>query len=149
MLSRRFVADLKPDPLLRKIVMLAACAAVLVGLVLLMRLPLPVPARALLIALWLFTGLRQLGRHSRGMQRVQAIRLQEGEATVIDRQGRQSPVRIMSGSVVLPKLAWLRLRCPDGLVIGELLRGDAATDKQWRHLQILWRQGAGPFGGGG
>lgn len=129
--------------------MLAACAAVLVGLVLLMRLPLPVPARALLIALWLFTGLRQLGRHSRGMQRVQAIRLQEGEATVIDRQGRQSPVRIMSGSVVLPKLAWLRLRCPDGLVIGELLRGDAATDKQWRHLQILWRQGAGPFGGGG
>lgn len=149
MSSRRFVADLKPDPLLRKIVMLAACAAVLVGLVLLMRLPLPVPARALLIALWLFTGLRQLGRHSRGMQRVQAIRLQEGEATVIDRQGRQSPVRIMSGSVVLPKLAWLRLRCPDGLVIGELLRGDAATDKQWRHLQILWRQGAGPFGGGG
>lgn len=149
MSSRRFVADLKPDPLLRKIVMLAACAAVLVGLVLLMRLPLPVPARALLIALWLFTGLRQLGRHSRGMQRVQAIRLQEGEATVIDRQGRQSPVRIMSGSVVLPKLAWLRLRCPDGLVIAELLRGDAATDKQWRHLQILWRQGAGPFGGGG
>ncbi len=129
--------------------MLAACAAVLVGLVLLMRLPLPVPARALLIALWLFTGLRQLGRHSKGMQRVKVIRLQEGEATVIDRQGRQSPVRIMSGSVVLPKLAWLRLRCPDGLVIGELLRGDAATDKQWRHLQILWRQGAGPFGGGG
>ena len=149
MSSRRFVADLKPDPLLRKIVMLAACAAVLVGLVLLMRLPLPVPARALLIALWLFTGLRQLGRHSKGMQRVKVIRLQEGEATVIDRQGRQSPVRIMSGSVVLPKLAWLRLRCPDGLVIGELLRGDAATDKQWRHLQILWRQGAGPFGGGG
>jgi hypothetical protein len=149
MSSRRFVADLKPDPLLRKIVMLAACAAVLVGLVLLMRLPLPVPVRALLIALWLFTGLRQLGRHARGMQRVKAIRLQEGEATVIDRQGRPSPVRIMSGSVVLPKLAWLRLRCPDGLVIGELLRGDAATDKQWRHLQILWRQGAGPFGGGG
>lgn len=129
--------------------MLAACAAVLVGLVLLMRVPLPVPARALLIALWLFTGLRQLGRHSRGMQRVQAIRLQEGEATVIDRQGRRSPVRIMSGSVVLPKLAWLRLRCPDGLVIGELLRGDAAVSEQWRHLQILWRQGAGPFGGGG
>ena len=149
MSSRRFVADLKPDPLLRKIVMLAACAAVLVGLVLLMRLPLPVPVRALLIALWLFTSLRQLGRHTRGMQRVKAIRLQEDEATVIDRQGRQSPVRIMSGSVVLPKLAWLRLRGPDGLVIGELLRGDAATDKQWRHLQILWRQGAGPFGGGG
>jgi len=69
--------------------MLAACAAVLVGFVLLMRLPLPVPARVLLIALWLSTGLRQLGRHSRGMQRVKAIRLLEGEATVIDRKGRQ------------------------------------------------------------
>ena len=129
--------------------MLAACAAVLIGLVLLMRLPFPVAVRALLIALWLFTGLRDLGRHSRGMQRVKGIRLQEGEATVIDRQGRQSPVRIMSGSVVLPRLAWLRLRCPDGLTFGELLRGDAAVSEQWRHLQILWRQGAGPFGGDG
>ncbi len=149
MSSRRFVADLKPEPLLRKTVMLAACAAVLLGLVLLMRLPLPVPVRVLLIALWLFTGLRDLGRHSIGMQRASAIRIQEGEATIMDRQGRQSPVRIMSGSVVLPRLAWLRLRCSDGLIFGELLRGDAATDKQWRHLQILWRQGAGPFGGGG
>jgi hypothetical protein len=149
MSSRQFVADLKPDPLLRKILLIAACAAVLVGLVLLMRLPLAVPVRALLVVLWLFTGLRELGRQSRGMQRVKAIRLQEGEATVIDRQGRQSPVRIMSGSVVLPKLAWLRLRCPDGLIFGELLRGDAALSEQWRHLQILWRQGAGPFGGGG
>ncbi len=127
--------------------MLAACAAVLVGFVLLMRLPLPVPVRVLLIALWLYTGLRQLGRHSRGMQRVKAIRLLEGEATVIDRQGRQSPVRIMSGSVVLPRLAWLRLKCPDGLEYCELLRGDATQNEQWRRLQILWRQGPRAFGG--
>ena len=149
MSSRRFVADLKPDPRLRNIVMLTGCAALLVGLVLLMRLPILPPIRVSLIAFWLFGGLRQLGRQSRGNRRVRAIRLGEAEATLIDRQGRQSPVQIMSGSVVLPGLAWLRLECPDGLIFGELLRGDAAVSKHWRHLQILWRQGPGPFGGDG
>jgi len=147
MSSRRFVADLKPDPLLRKIVMLGACAAVLIGLVLLVRLPLIVPIRLALITLWLLSGLRQIGRYSRGIHRAKIIRLGAGEASVIDRQGRQLPVQIMSGSVVLPRLAWLRLKYPDGLMFGELLRGDAAVSQHWRHLQILWRQGPGSFGG--
>ncbi len=146
MSSKRFVADLKPDPLLRKIVMLGACAAILIGLVLLIRLPLSVPIRLLLIAFWLFTGIRQLGRQSRGVRRAKTIRLQEGEAIVIDRQGRQSPVQIMSGSVVGPRLAWLRLKYPDGLIYGEFLRGNAAVSEYWRHLQILWRQGPASFG---
>jgi hypothetical protein len=129
------------------IVMLSGCAALLVGLVLLMRLPLPVPIRLPLIALWLLSSVRQLGRQSRGVQRVKAIRLEVGGVTVIDRHGRQSPAQIMSGSVVLPRLAWLRLKCPDGLIYGELLRGDTAHNIQWRHLQMLWRQGAVSFGG--
>jgi len=128
--------------------MLSACAAILIGMVLLSRLPLPVTIRLSLIAFWLSTGVRQFARQSRGMQRTRAIRLEPGEAKVIDPQGSQLPVQIMSGSVVLPRLAWLRLKCPDGLIFGELLRGDAAHDEQWRHLQVLWRQCAGSFGGG-
>ncbi len=147
MSSRRFVADLKPDPYLRKIVMLAGCAALIIGLLLLMRLPAAVPIRLALVVPWLIGGVRQLSRQSRGVHRIRAIRLEVGEAWIIDRQGRRAAVQIMSGSIVLPRLAWLRLRLADGLVCGELLRGDATVCEHWRHLQILWRQGPGAYGG--
>ena len=129
--------------------MLSGCAAILIGLVLLIRLPISVPIRLPLIAYWLITGVRQLGRQSRGNHRAKTIRMEAADATLIDRQGRQSPVQIMSGSVVLPRLAWLRLKCPDGLIFGELLRRDSADSEQWRRLQILWRQAPGSFGGRG
>lgn len=127
--------------------MLAGCAALLIGLVLLIRLPVSPPLRLALSAIWLMGSIRELGRQARGMHRIKTIRLQTGEATVIDRQGRQAPVQIMSGSVVLPRVAWLRLRLADGLIYGELLRGVSSGCEQWRHLQILWRQGSGSFGG--
>ena len=127
--------------------MLAGVAAVLLGSVLLIRLPASVPIRLLLNAFWLIGGIWELSRQSRGVHRIKAIRLEVGEAMVIDRQGRQAPVQIMSGSIVLPRLAWLRLRFPDGLTCGEFLRGDPTVCKQWRRLQILWRQGPGTFGG--
>ena len=129
--------------------MFSGCAALLVGLMLLMRLPLSLPIRLFFCAFWLFGGIRELGRQSRGFDRIKLIRLNVGEAIVFDRQGTLAPVQIMSGSVVITRLAWLRLKLPDGLICGELLRGDPAVCEQWRHLQILWRQGLGAFGGRG
>ncbi len=127
--------------------MLGGCGALLVGWLLLIRLPIPLLIRLPLCAVWLVTGVRELSRQSRGYERIKSIRLEAGAAMVTDRRGRQAPVQILPGSVVLPRLAWLRLKCPDGLIYGELLRGDAAVCRQWRHLQILWRQGPGAFGG--
>ena len=144
--SKRFVAALKPDPLLRQVVMLAACAALLTGFALLIHLPIAPWARLGLAILWLVSQSREISRLARGAGRVKELRIGKAAATVVDRQGREEPVRILSGSVVLPKLAWLRLRLPDGLICSELLRGDPASNKQWRHLQILWRQGPGSFG---
>ncbi len=144
--SKRFVAELKPDPLLRQVVMLAACAALLTGFALLIRLPLAPWIRLGLALLWLVSQFREISRLSRGAGRVKEIRIGKAAATVVNRQGKEQPVQILSGSVVLPRLAWLRLRLPDGLIYGELLRGDPASNKQWRHLQILWRQGPGTFG---
>ena len=127
--------------------MLSGCAAFLIGLVLLIHLPLSVLIRLPLMVFWTVSSLGQLGRQARGVHRTKSIRLEPGEARIIDRQGKHLPVQIMSGSVVVPKLAWLRLKCPDGLEFCELLRGDATQNEQWRRLQILWRQGPGPFGG--
>ena len=129
--------------------MLAACAALLTGFALLIHLPLAPWARLGLVILWLVSQLREISRLARGAVRVREIRIGKGEATVVNRQGKEEPVQIMSGSVVLPRLAWLRLRLSDGLICGELLRGDPASNKQWRHLQILWRQGPGSFGRSG
>ena len=129
--------------------MLAGCAAFLIGLHLLIRLPASMPVRLALVVLWIIGSVRGLSRQSRGVHRIRAIRLEVGAVTVMDRRGRQTPARIMSGSIVLPRLAWLRLRLADGLICGELLRGDATVCVHWRHLQILWRQGPGAFGGRG
>jgi hypothetical protein len=102
-----------------------------------------------LTGLWLVGGIWEISRFSRGAARTRTIRLEAGESAIINRQGRQEPVQIMSGSLVLERLAWLRLKLPDGLIYGELLHGDPASCQQWRHLQILWRQGLGTFGGRG
>lgn len=126
--------------------MLAGCAALLTGIALLMRLPIAAWLRLGLAIAWLAGNAWEISRLSRGAGRVKEIRVGPGEATVINRQGQQEPVQIMAGSVVLPRLAWLRLKLSDGLIFGELLRGDPATNQQWRHLQILWRQGPGTFG---
>jgi hypothetical protein len=127
--------------------MLGACAATLTGIVLLIRMPVPMAFRLLALALWLGSCVVEIGRLSRGAQRTRMLVLSADGASIINRHGRREPVRIMSGSVVLPRLAWLYLELPDGLAYGELFRGDARTCRTWRHLQILWRQGSGTFGG--
>jgi hypothetical protein len=134
---------------LRKFVMLAGAAALLAGIVLLIRLPVSVWLRAALTFVWLAACIAEIGGLSQSSQRIKAIRLGVGVAEIINRQGRHESVQIMSGSVVLPRVAWLRLRCPDGLICGELLRGEPTSDQHWRRLQVLWRQGPGTFGARG
>jgi hypothetical protein len=126
--------------------MLAGCAALLTGIALLIRLPVPWWARFGLVVLWLLYGIWEISSFSLGARRIREIRVGSREVTVINRQGREEPARIMYGSVVLPRIAWLRLRLTDGLVCAELLHGSAVDSQHWRHLQILWCQGARSFG---
>lgn len=146
MSSKRFVAVLKPDRRFRRLLAIAACGALLTGFALLIRLPIAPWARLGLALLWLLGNVWDIGKLSRGAGRLREIRLGNGSASVVDRQGREHVAEIMSGSVVTSHLAWLRLRLPDGLICRELLCGDAETNRHWRHLQILWRQPRGSFG---
>lgn len=127
--------------------MLAGCAAVLIGAALLMHLPVGALLRMLLVGMWTGGGVMEIGRITRGVRRTRMILLTTEGAAIIDGQGRRQPAWIMSGTVVLPRLAWLRLKLADGLVYGELIRGNAASCRQWRRLQILWRLGPRAFGG--
>ncbi|MFQ5982281.1 MAG: hypothetical protein ACE5KS_02790 [Woeseiaceae bacterium] len=145
--STRFVAELAPDPVLRRLVIFAACAALAAGIALIIRLPVSPWIRAGLCVVWIASQLFEIRRLARGARRVKLIRLDLSGATVVNRHDREEPARIMSGSVVLRRVAWLRLKLADGQKCGELLLANPANHQQWRHLQVLWRFAAGSFGG--
>lgn len=147
MSSREFAAVIKPEPLLRRVTLLAGCAALLIGAVLLGHLPIAPWIRLVLVMLWLPASVCEIAALSRAMAGVSGIRLRPDGTTVVDRRGRETPARIMSGSIVLRRFAWLRLRLSSGRVSGELLRRESVTAEQWRHLQILWRHAPESFGG--
>lgn len=72
-----------------------------------------------------------------------------GRVTGVGCGGARQPLELMSGSVVLPRLAWLRVRFPDGLEYGELFFRNGRQDEEWRRLQRVWKHGVQAFGGPG
>jgi hypothetical protein len=46
---------------------------------------------------------------------------------------------LCSGSIVLRRAAWLRIRVGNARPHCELIRRDAAENKHWRRLQVIWR----------
>lgn len=147
MSSARFATDLRPDPALRRLLQLSGSFATLAGVALALHLQAPLMLRLALLAAWLGHSLRELYRQSAGMRRVRRLRLwSTGEAVAIAPDGSVVTLEHASGSVVLPALAWLRFRFPDGLYYGELLRCNAGGERDWHRLQLLWRQHRGSFG---
>lgn len=61
--------------------------------------------------------------------------------------GRREALVLRSGSVVLQRFAFLRLRFADGRSHVELLKGDAATSPDWQRLQLTWRMRRRVVGG--
>ncbi len=91
--------------------------------------------------------LRELRRLVRGAARLQKLRLDaEGDVAGLGPDGRFEPLVLLSGSIVLKRLAWLRVRFADGSEHGELFKGDPASDPEWQRLQLLWRHRRGAFG---
>jgi hypothetical protein len=91
--SKRFVAELKPDPLLRQVVMLAACAALVAGFALLIHLPLAPWARLGLAMVWLVSQSREISRLARGAGRVRQIRIGKAVSYCRDLPGCGSDCR--------------------------------------------------------
>ncbi len=145
MSSNTYSSCLKPDPWLRLAVDVTArlLTAGAIGIVLTMSLG-ALPRFGLsLVCLWL--GSAELARLHRGFAACTAIRLtSDGSAGIESGDGSWAPARLESGSIVLRRLAWLRLRTDDGRLVTELLRGDARHCHDWRRLQVIWRHfGAG------
>lgn len=121
--------------------------AALAGTLAILTLPLDWILRAPLALIWLLDGWRELGSLKRGAARLHGLRLDaSGTVRGITPDGRIECLELLSGSLVLKRLAWLRLRFPDGLAYGEFLRGDPGHDPQWRRLGLIWRHRRGAFG---
>jgi hypothetical protein len=146
--SRGFETVLAPVARLRKLLLAFSAGALLAGTALVLRLPLRMELKLVVVCLWLVCCLLEMRSQLRGMSRIDRIRMYAtGSLEGLSRNGRVEPLKLLSGSVVLSRVAWLRLELDDGLRYGELLAGNPRRDEQWRRLQLIWRQQAGVFGG--
>lgn len=110
------------------------------GFMLIVFMPLAPVWRILLAAGWVGESLRELRGLVHGARRLSRIRLDaDGNIAGLGPDGRREDLVLLSGSMVLSRLGWLRLRFPDGSRYGELLRGDPARDLEWQRLQLIWR----------
>lgn len=146
MSSARFEAELIPDKRVRRALACFACAATLAGGLLIAIMPLALPVRVLFGALWLASGTLELRAMVLGMARLDGIRISaDGQACGLSGGGVE-PLELLPGSVVLARVAWLRIRFADGLRYGELLMGNPRRCRDWRCLQLAWRQQPFVFG---
>lgn len=141
MSSAVYEAELAPDDRIRAGLLAFACSATLAGLLLILLLPVIAPLKAALAVAFLLAGVAEVIAFRRGMSRIYRIRIRsDGSLSAVGPAGAMQPLTLMPGSVVLERLAWLRLRFGDGLRSGELLAGNAAENEQWRRLLVIWRQ---------
>ncbi len=147
MSSTPSVTDLRPDWLLRSLLLVFAALMHVAGLVLLLRMPLPAGLCALMILGWSCVCVHDWRNQLRAYRRVAAIRIQgTGRIEIIDPRGHTEPVRLLAGSFVLPRVAWLRLEFADRSHYGELLSGESCLCAAWHWLQLSWRQRGARFG---
>ena len=145
MSSHIYSAELTPDPLLRRVVLWSGAGATLVGIILITALPIAAHWRAATGIAWLLLNGHDLVLIAKGNKRCKRIRLlQNGAAEVLTPTGSWVAVTLLAGSIVLPRIAWLRFAADDGSRYAELIRGKRAQNQHWRRLQVIWRHlGAG------
>ena len=63
-----------------------------------------------------------------------------GKVWVTDAAGQRVTATLLRGSIVIRRLAWLRMRLEDGRKYAELVSGNAVEDFQWHRFQLIWKQ---------
>lgn len=137
------MARLRPDGRLRLVVAGSGWLLLLLGIVMLLQMAIPLLLQVPLIAIWLADAGPGLRRFARSQASVSAVLLRgDGGCAAVDARGREYPMTMLAGSVLLERLAWLRFRRTDGTAYSELfLRSDRNADA-WRRLQVVWRWAA-------
>ena len=141
MSSRKFSTELTPEPALCRLLLAAGALALALGACIIAGLPVAVPLRAVAAVLWCLLAGRDLASLAATLGSFSKLRIDaDGAALLLAGDGRWQAATLGRGSVVLPRLAWLRLRLADGRSYRALLRGNGRESEQWRRLQVIWRQ---------
>ena len=140
MLSTEYSAEISPDPHLRRIVLVSGVLLALAGNLLIVFLPLAITLRVFAAALWSFSTLRELIFLRRGWAGCIALKfIANGEVEILGRDLTWRPAQLVSGSILLRSIGWLRVKTTAGPVFAELVRADRQQRRDWRHLQVIWR----------
>ena len=138
--SNTYSACLKPDPWLRILVVTSGRCLAAAGLLLILTLDLAALLRAVASFAWLIVLRFEIERVRLGFRAIVAIRVSTGgEVAVLNTDQEWVPCVLLTGSMVLQNLAWLRLKTATGHTVVDLLRGDARRCNEWRRLQVIWR----------
>jgi hypothetical protein len=115
-------------------------AAAMLGFTVILTMPVGIAWRAGACLLWLILCFKELWVLRVAYSRYGLLKIDHsGAVELVSDSGEHHAAVLLPASVVLPGFAWLRLRSSDGLCFGEFLRGNSRKDKQWRHLQVIWR----------
>lgn len=140
MSSNVFSTELQTDPVLRHTVLLTGVLAAVLGLVMILTLPLDLCLMLTTGLLWSLVSLRELLLVRDAYSRYCLLRLEStGKVALIAANGDSQAATLLAGSIVLDRLAWLRIESEDGLRFAELMRGNGRENYQWRSLQVIWR----------
>ena len=113
---------------------------VIAGIAAIATLPLSLSARMATALTWCVASVWELWRIGTGWADCRALRI-FGDGQIRVRGGGDEWVRarLLPGSVLLRRWAWIRVRREDGPVFAELLRGSCRIRHDWRRLQVIWR----------
>ena len=140
MSSTSYSANLTPDPWLRIVVLTSGRLLIAAGLVVILTLSVDTALRVLGCLIWGAFGRFELNRLGQGFDTCSAIRVDSsGEFSVLKNNDNWVPASLMTGSVLLRKLGWLRVKDESGQIFLELVRGDARQSHDWRRFQVIWR----------
>jgi hypothetical protein len=125
---------------LRRRVLLSGAVLTLAGLGLVPLLPVSAVHKAVLALAWLVLSGRECRAFWRGYDGGGTLRIAaDGKVRRQCRDGRWQRAELCPGSVVLPRIAWLRLNPPGMRPYAELVSADTQESEDWRRLQVIWR----------
>jgi len=138
--SSTYSAELYPEVALRRTVLLVGMGLHAVGVALILTTPLHPAAKILGSSGWLLLALWEFLRLRRGFARCCRLRVTvDGGLLLLDPDGSWQAARLLRGSVVLRRVAWIRCRTERGQHCAELARGNCRESEDWRRLQVIWR----------
>ena len=140
MSSTAYSAEIIPNPVLRRLVVVSGVCLCIAGLLAILTLPLHPWARLGVALGWIVLAVVELRQLRRAWRNCRRFRFHAGgEIQLLGSDGHWRAGCLVSGGVLLGKVGWMRLRDPAGLTFGELIAGDPRSSHDWRRLQVIWR----------